>query len=138
MTKQKIAGEGVHLRREILLNAIIPMALALAEEETRIALFAWFWSTPALHSYGVLKRKFPNLPQEFLWQQQGMLEYMREHGRKSTDVGLESVGLNPSANVYWNLSTPELYEIIARRSEGNISAHGALITDTGEHTGRAA
>jgi hypothetical protein len=86
MTKQKIAGEGVHLRREIMLNAILPMALALAEEETRIALFAWFWSTPALHSYGVLKRKFPNLPQEFLWQQQGMLEYMREHGRKSNVV----------------------------------------------------
>ncbi|MES2765076.1 MAG: DUF2851 family protein [Bacteroidota bacterium] len=86
MTKQKIAGEGVHLRREIMLNAILPMALAQAEEETRIALFAWFWSTPALHSYGILKRKFPNLPQEFLWQQQGMLEYMREHGRKSNVV----------------------------------------------------
>ncbi|HYF03191.1 MAG TPA: DUF2851 family protein [Patescibacteria group bacterium] len=86
MTKQKIAGEGVHLRREIMLNAIIPMALALAEEETRIALFAWFWSTPALHTYGILKRKFPNMPQEFLWQQQGMLEYMREHGRKSNVV----------------------------------------------------
>src|SRR3712207_6635042 len=53
-------------------------------------------------------------------------------------VGLESLGLKPSANVYWNLNTPELYEIIARRGEGNISAHGALIVDTGEHTGRAA
>ena len=39
----------------------------------------------------------------------------REHGRKRTDVGLERVGINPSANVYWNLNTPELYEIIARR-----------------------
>lgn len=62
----------------------------------------------------------------------------RDQGRKRTDVGLESVGINPSANVYWNLNTPELYEIIARRGEGNISAHGALIVDTGEHTGRAA
>ena len=62
----------------------------------------------------------------------------REHGRKRTDVGLETVGLNPSANVYWNLNTPELYEIISRRGEGSISAHGALIVDTGEHTGRAA
>src|ERR1051325_9464625 len=62
----------------------------------------------------------------------------REHGRKRTDVGLDSVGLNPSANVYWNLNTPELYEIISRREEGNISAHGALVVDTGEHTGRAA
>jgi phosphoenolpyruvate carboxykinase (ATP) len=62
----------------------------------------------------------------------------REHGRKRTDVGLEQVGINPSANVYWNLNTPELYEIIARRGEGSLSAHGALIFDTGEHTGRAA
>ena len=62
----------------------------------------------------------------------------REHGRKRTDVGLESLGLNPSANVYWNLNTPELYEIIAQRNEGKLSAHGALIVDTGEHTGRAA
>lgn len=62
----------------------------------------------------------------------------RDQGRKRTDVGLEQVGLNPSANVYWNLNTPELYEIIAQRNEGKLSAHGALIVDTGEHTGRAA
>jgi phosphoenolpyruvate carboxykinase (ATP) len=62
----------------------------------------------------------------------------RDQGRKRTDVGLERIGLNPSANVYWNLNTPELYEIIARRGEGSLSAHGALIVDTGEHTGRAA
>src|ERR1044071_7812643 len=62
----------------------------------------------------------------------------REHGRKRTDVGLDSVGLNPTANVYWNLNTPELYEVVARRDEGNISAHGALIVETGEHTGRSA
>ena len=43
----------------------------------------------------------------------------REQGRKRTDVGLDSVGLNPSANVYWNLTTPELYEIIARRGESS-------------------
>src|SRR5687767_5685888 len=62
----------------------------------------------------------------------------REHGRKRTDVGLEAVGIRPESNVYWNLNTPELYETIARRGEGLFSAHGALIVDTGEHTGRAA
>ncbi len=61
-----------------------------------------------------------------------------EHGRKNTDVGLEAVGIEAAANVYWNLSTPELYEVIARREEGVFSAHGALLVDTGEHTGRAA
>ena len=36
-----------------------------------------------------------------------------------------------------NLSTPELYEYAARRSEGIISAHGSLVVRTGEHTGRS-
>jgi phosphoenolpyruvate carboxykinase (ATP) len=62
----------------------------------------------------------------------------QEHGRRRTDVGLEAVGIEAPANVYWNLNAPELYEIIARRGEGVFSAHGALLVDTGEHTGRAA
>ncbi|HWS89319.1 MAG TPA: phosphoenolpyruvate carboxykinase [Pyrinomonadaceae bacterium] len=62
----------------------------------------------------------------------------REHGRRRSDVGLESLGIRPGADVYWNLTTPELYETVARRGEGFISAHGALLVDTGEHTGRAA
>src|ERR671921_1037173 len=62
----------------------------------------------------------------------------REQGRRRSDVGLESLGIRPEAAVYWNLSTPELYEIVARRGEGTLSAHGALMVDTGEHTGRAA
>jgi phosphoenolpyruvate carboxykinase (ATP) len=62
----------------------------------------------------------------------------REHGRRRSEVGLEACGIKAPANVYWNLNTPELYELIARRGEGLISAHGALVVDTGEHTGRAA
>src|SRR5215212_9455243 len=63
---------------------------------------------------------------------------VREHGRKRTDTGLDALGIRPQSDVYWNLNTPELYEIIARRGEGLFSAHGALMVDTGEHTGRAA
>ena len=62
----------------------------------------------------------------------------REHGRKRTDVGLDATGIRPEQDVYWNLNTPELYETVARRGEGVFSAHGALLVDTGEHTGRAA
>ena len=62
----------------------------------------------------------------------------REHGRRRSDVGLDSVGIRPGADVYWNLTAPELYEVVARRGEGFISPHGALLVDTGEHTGRAA
>ncbi|MDQ3804380.1 MAG: phosphoenolpyruvate carboxykinase [Acidobacteriota bacterium] len=62
----------------------------------------------------------------------------REHGRRRSEVGLDALGINAPASVHWNLTTPELYEVIGRRGEGVFSAHGALIVDTGEHTGRAA
>src|SRR4029450_3766341 len=66
-------------------------------------------------------------------------ERVTEHlGRKSTSYELDNYGIREPARVYWNLNTPELYEEIARRNEGVISDHGALIVDTGEHTGRAA
>src|SRR2546421_1791431 len=62
----------------------------------------------------------------------------QEHGRKHSSYGLDNYGISEAANVYWNLNTPELYEEVARRNEGFFSDHGALIVDTGEHTGRAA
>ena len=62
-----------------------------------------------------------------------------EHlGRKNTTTELDSYGISDVARVYWNLNTAELYEEIARRSEAVLSNHGALLVDTGEHTGRAA
>ena len=62
-----------------------------------------------------------------------------EHfGRKNTSYELDNYGIKVPARVYWNLTTPELYEEIARRSEGVLSNHGAILVDTGEHTGRAA
>ncbi|MDQ3687920.1 MAG: phosphoenolpyruvate carboxykinase (ATP), partial [Acidobacteriota bacterium] len=61
-----------------------------------------------------------------------------EFGRRHTAFGLETHGINDARAIYWNLTTPELYEEIVRRGEGVISAHGALLVDTGEHTGRAA
>jgi phosphoenolpyruvate carboxykinase (ATP) len=62
----------------------------------------------------------------------------QDRGHKRTSYELDNYGITEAANVYWNLNTPELYEEIARREEGIFSDHGALIVDTGEHTGRAA
>ncbi len=59
-------------------------------------------------------------------------------GRKNSDYDLNNYGITAPASVYWNLNTPELYEEIARREEGVLSNHGAILVDTGEHTGRAA
>lgn len=63
---------------------------------------------------------------------------MQEKGHKRTDYGLENYGITNARTIYWNLTAPELYEEIARRNEAIISDHGALVVDTGEHTGRAA
>jgi phosphoenolpyruvate carboxykinase (ATP) len=62
----------------------------------------------------------------------------REHGRRRSDVGLSTLMIEAPANVYWNLTTPELYEEIVRRGEATLTPYGSLIVDTGEHTGRAA
>jgi phosphoenolpyruvate carboxykinase (ATP) len=60
------------------------------------------------------------------------------YGRKNTTYELSNYGLRDLDSVYWNLNTPELYEEIAKRGEGILSNFGALIVQTGEHTGRAA
>jgi len=51
-------------------------------------------------------------------------------------IGLEREGIR-AARVFWNLSTPALYEEAISRREGVISADGPLVCRTGEHTGRS-
>jgi phosphoenolpyruvate carboxykinase (ATP) len=56
-----------------------------------------------------------------------------------TDSGIDIFQqLSAIATLHRNLPAARLYEEIVRRNEGVISAHGAMIVDTGEHTGRAA
>ncbi len=86
LLKTPIANEGASFRRELILNCVLPIAMCLANDESRISLFLWFWSTPALSKYGVLNRKFENIPQNFLWQQQGMLEYIKDYGKKTNVI----------------------------------------------------
>ena len=39
--------------------------------------------------------------------------------------------------IHWNLGAPQLYEHALQRDEAQIAAHGALVADTGAHTGRS-
>jgi len=113
LIKNKISDEGPHLRRELILNAVIPFALALANEENRINIFVWYWSTPALNNYGILNKKFPDNPQNFLWQQQGMLEYLRDYGQKANLVAesFREYGFLEVLNFYKNGRLPlEFFE----------------------------
>ncbi len=60
---------------------------------------------------------------------------MQQHGTGSDT--LAQLGLTNLGNVYWNLSTPSLYEEIVRRREGWISHLGPMVVHTGHHTGRS-
>ena len=54
-----------------------------------------------------------------------------------SDTGLETHGLTNLKSVYWNLSTPELYEEAIRRHEGLMAHLGPLLVRTGQFTGRS-
>ncbi len=54
------------------------------------------------------------------------------------DHGLAEIGLTHLGSVYWNRSTPALYENAIRQSEAQISHLGPLVVRMGQHTGRAA
>ena len=51
---------------------------------------------------------------------------------------LENHGLRNLGPVHWNLSQAVLTEHAIRKSEGVLSSHGALVVETGQHTGRSA
>jgi phosphoenolpyruvate carboxykinase (ATP) len=62
---------------------------------------------------------------------------MQEHGRFPSAFGLEHLGIENPGYVWWNLSTPALYEHAVRRGEATIAHLGPLVTRTGQYTGRS-
>ena len=50
---------------------------------------------------------------------------------------LRRLGLGNLGRVYWDLSTPALYEEAIRRYEGMLSHLGPLVIRTGQYTGRS-
>ncbi len=55
----------------------------------------------------------------------------------NTDKRLDSIGLGHTAAAYWNLSVEALYERAVQNREGVVAAGGALLCETGQHTGRS-
>jgi len=51
--------------------------------------------------------------------------------------GLEHQGIGNVNHVYWNLTTPQLYEEAIDRREGRLAHLGPLVVRTGHHTGRS-
>jgi phosphoenolpyruvate carboxykinase (ATP) len=62
---------------------------------------------------------------------------MQNFGAFVSDYGVENHGIKNPGTVYWNLTTPMLYEQAVRRREGAIAHLGPLVVHTGDHTGRS-
>lgn len=62
---------------------------------------------------------------------------MQNIGLSGPYQGLENHGLHNLRTVYWNLLPAELIEQAVARQEGKLSSTGALIVNTGKHTGRS-
>ena len=62
---------------------------------------------------------------------------MTENGIRNPAHGAEQFGLKWLAGLYWNYGAPALYEESLRRGEATVSVDGALVVETGVHTGRS-
>ena len=62
---------------------------------------------------------------------------MQNVGPAASQYGVENYGIKNPGTLYWNLSTPMLYEQAVQRREGAITHSGPLVVHTGNHTGRS-
>jgi phosphoenolpyruvate carboxykinase (ATP) len=63
---------------------------------------------------------------------------VKEVGENFSTSGPENHGFSSLNSVSWNLNQQEIYEIILERGEGKLSKDGAMVVETGIHTGRSA
>jgi phosphoenolpyruvate carboxykinase (ATP) len=62
---------------------------------------------------------------------------MSEAGQCNPAWAIDRIGLRTTGAVRYNLGAAALYEEAIRRGEARLTAHGALIAETGQHTGRS-
>ncbi|MEW6634684.1 MAG: phosphoenolpyruvate carboxykinase [Pseudomonadota bacterium] len=62
---------------------------------------------------------------------------MSEAGKRNPDCAIDAIGLKTTGTVRYNFGAAELYEEAIRRGEARLTAHGALVAETGQHTGRS-
>ena len=62
---------------------------------------------------------------------------MSEIGVRNPGNGIETCGLKTTGKVHYNLGAAELVELALSRDEAKLTAHGALVAYTGQHTGRS-
>jgi phosphoenolpyruvate carboxykinase (ATP) len=57
--------------------------------------------------------------------------------RRDVRLELDELGFKNVGSICWNATTPQLYEEIVRRQEGNIAHLGPVVVRTGQHMGRS-
>jgi len=62
---------------------------------------------------------------------------VKETGTRNGAFGADKFGFSGLEAVHWNLSEPALYEHALRTSEAVLAFGGALVAETGVHTGRS-
>ncbi|RWK07813.1 phosphoenolpyruvate carboxykinase [Mesorhizobium sp.] len=62
---------------------------------------------------------------------------MSEAGKRNPDCAIDAIGLKTAGTVRYNFGPAELYEEAIRRGEARLTAQGALVAQTGQHTGRS-
>ena len=62
---------------------------------------------------------------------------MSENGKRNPACGIETAGLKTSGTVRYNFGAAFLTEEAIRRGEAKLTAHGALVAETGQYTGRS-
>ncbi len=61
-----------------------------------------------------------------------------ETGTRNPSFGIDHCGIRTTGTVFYNLTEAQLYEEALARREGRLTADGALVVETGHHTGRSA
>jgi phosphoenolpyruvate carboxykinase (ATP) len=63
--------------------------------------------------------------------------FVQETGLRNDQYGADKFGFKGLTKVYWNLPEPLLIEQAVARKEAKLARGGALVADTGAHTGRS-
>jgi hypothetical protein len=80
--KHRMNTEGKSTRQEYIVNVLLPVCVALCKYSSAFVQYdnvcAWYLNVRAEHSYIALQRRFPARTQDFIYEQQGLLEYLAE------------------------------------------------------------